>query len=381
MVTGEEEHSTRGRANSLREAMKGNLPGMKSQEVLDALDLCLECKACKTECPVGVDMARYKSEFLAQHYEATDHTPASAIFFGRIHEFARLGSIAPALATLGRKLAAPLIRAAAHVDPRRKLPTLANHTFRSEWLGRPRPRRSGTRPRVILFNDTFHNYFQPAPLRAAATVLDRAGFEVEIPRTQVCCGRPMISKGPLKEVGSYHRTLIDVLAPEIEKGAKIVGLEPSCILTLRDELPDLARDKRSKLLAENSFTIEEFLADLPDYRPGKLERRAVVHGHCHQKALVGMGPTQTVLSRVEGLDYRILDSGCCGMAGSFGYEKGHYEVSKAAGERVLFPAVREDENALIVAPGYSCRSQIADFCDGRAALHTAELLAMAEPEG
>jgi FAD/FMN-containing dehydrogenase/Fe-S oxidoreductase len=381
MVTLEEEHSTRGRANSLREAMKGNLPGMKSQEVLDALDLCLECKACKTECPVGVDMARYKSEFLAQHYEATGHTPASAFFFGRIHEFARLGSIAPALANFGSWLAAPLLRAAAHVDPRRKLPTMANHTFREEWRGRPRKRAESGRPKVMLFNDTFHNYFQPAPLRAAATVLERAGFEVEIPRRQVCCGRPMISKGLLKEVGRYHSSLLDVLTPRVEEGVKIVGLEPSCILTLRDERPDLARDSRAKILADNSFTLEEFLASLPDYRPGRLERRAVVHGHCHQKALVGMGPTQDVLSRVEGLEYRILDSGCCGMAGSFGYEKGHYEVSKAAGERVLFPAVREDEEALIVAPGYSCRSQIADFCDGRAALHTAELLAMAQPEG
>jgi Fe-S oxidoreductase len=381
MVTLEEEHSTRGRANSLREAMRGNLPGMKSEAVLEALDLCLECKACKTECPVGVDMARYKSEYLAQYYQATDHTPASAQFFGRIHDFARLGSLAPALANLGSRLAAPLIRAAAHVDPRRKLPTVANSTFRHEWDGRPRSRRSAEgRPKVILFNDTFHNYFQPAPLRAAATVLERAGFDVEIPRTQVCCGRPMISKGLLKEVGRYHRALIDVLTPEVEAGAKIVGLEPSCILTLRDELPDLARDSRAKLLATSSFTLEEFLASLPDYRPGRLERRAIVHGHCHQKALVGMRPTDDVLSRVEGLEYTILDSGCCGMAGSFGYEKGHYEVSKAAGERVLFPAVRNDEEALVVAPGFSCRSQIGDFCDGRAAIHPAELLAMAEPE-
>jgi FAD/FMN-containing dehydrogenase/Fe-S oxidoreductase len=381
MVTREEEHTTRGRANSLREAMRGHLPGMKSEEVLEALDLCLECKACKTECPVGVDMARYKSEFLAQYYQATDHTPASARFFGHIHDFARAGSIAPALANLGNRLAAPLIRAVAHIDPRRKLPELAHHTFRSEYQGRPRSRRTGHgRPKVILFNDTFHNYFEPAPLRAAVTVLERAGFDVEIPRKQVCCGRPMISKGLLKDVGRYHRTLLDVLTPEVEQGAKIVGLEPSCILTLRDELPDLARDSRSKVLANNSFTLEEFLLSLPDYRPGRLERRAIVHGHCHQKSLVGMGPTETILSRVEGLEYRVLDSGCCGMAGSFGYEKGHYDVSKGAGERVLFPAVRADEEALIVATGFSCRSQIADFCDGRPSIHTSELLAMAEPE-
>jgi Fe-S oxidoreductase len=157
-----------------------------------------------------------------------------------------------------------------------------------------------------------------------------------------------------------------------------VGLEPSCILTLRDELPDLTRDPRAKLLAENSFTLEEFLADQVDYQPGRLRASAKVHGHCHQKALIGMEPTRRVLERVEGLEFQILDSGCCGMAGSFGYEEGHYDVSKAAGERVLFPAVRGAPNDLIVAPGFSCRSQIADFCDGRPAMHTAELLAMAE---
>jgi Fe-S oxidoreductase len=231
---------------------------------------------------------------------------------------------------------------------------------------------------VILFNDTFHNYFETGPLRAAAQVLERAGFAVELPREQVCCGRPMISKGLLDDVRPYHKRLIDTLAPEVEAGAVIVGLEPSCILTLRDELPDLARGQRVKALAENSFTLEEFLADHTDFMPGRLERTATVHGHCHQKALIGMEPTRRILERVQGLDFKILDSGCCGMAGSFGYEQGHYDVSKAAGERVLFPAVRGAPDALIVAPGFSCRSQIHDFCDGREAIHTAELLALAE---
>ncbi|HEX5724151.1 MAG TPA: hypothetical protein VFX98_01725, partial [Longimicrobiaceae bacterium] len=170
-----------------------------------------------------------------------------------------------------------------------------------------------------------------------------------------------------------------VLAPEMEGGAWIVGVEPSCILTLRDELPDLARDPRATALAGASATLEEFLAGLPEWRPGRLERRALVHGHCHQKALVGMGSTTEVLSRVEGLEFTVLDSGCCGMAGSFGYERGHYEVSRACGERVLFPAVRAAAaEELVVAPGFSCRHQIADFCDGRPTLHPSELLAMAE---
>ena len=379
MVTLEEEHSTRGRANSLREAMRGNLEGMRSESVMEALDLCLACKACKTECPVGVDMARYKVEYLAQHYRATGRTPASAHFFGRIHEVARLASIAPELANLGQRVLSPLIKRASHVDPRRDLPELAPRPFRTEFEGSPRGRKRPGRRRVILFDDTFYNYYQPRPLHAAAKVLERAGMSVELPRRQVCCGRAMISKGLLDDVRPYHRKLIDVLAPEVQAGAVIVGLEPSCILTLRDELPDLARDPRAKLLAESSFTLEEFLAEQVDYRPGRLEAKAKVHGHCHQKALVGMEPTRKLLSKVEGLDFQILDTGCCGMAGSFGYEEGHYEVSKAAGERVLFPAVRGAPDALVVAPGFSCRHQIADFCDGREVLHPAELLALATP--
>ncbi len=381
MVTLEEEHSTRGRANSLREAMRGNLQGVESKAVLDALDLCLECKACKTECPVGVDMARYKSEFLAQHYRATHHTPAAAHFFGRIHDFAKAGSYLPRLANIGNRLASPLLKRVAHVDSRRSLPELAGNPFRDSWKRRRRGAREdhGDRPRAILFDDTFHNFFQPGPLSAAAVVLERAGFDVDLPRRQVCCGRASISKGLLDHAREYHRDLIDTLSPEVENGAVIVGLEPSCILTLRDELPDLNRDPRTTLIAERSFMLEELLASIPEYRPGRLERRVTVHGHCHQKAIVGMAPTADVLGRVEGLEFRMLDSGCCGMAGSFGYEEGHYEVSRACGERVLFPALRDAPDDLVVAPGFSCRTQIKDFCDGRQALHTSELLAMADP--
>ncbi|MDR0787085.1 MAG: FAD-binding oxidoreductase [Gemmatimonadota bacterium] len=383
MVTQEEESSTRGRANSLREAMRGNLPGMKSEETLEALDLCLECKACKTECPVGVDMARYKSEFLAQHYKATGKTPAPALFFGKIRDFARIGSLAPGLANFGSRIAAPVLKRLAHVDPRRSLPEVASTTFRREW-GKTAGARAGSpsgekalKGRVILLDDTFHNYFEPRPLSAAARVIGRAGYSVELPERQVCCGRSLISKGLLPEAKETLRDLVEVLAPAAEAGIPIVGVEPSCILTLRDELPDLVSGPRAKAIASQTFTFEEFLAGPAEYQPGRLERNAVVHGHCHQKALVGMEPTRKLLSRVEGLEYRILDSGCCGMAGSFGYEEGHYEVSRAAGERVLFPAVRAAED-LVVAPGFSCRSQIKDFCDGRRAIHTAELLDLAE---
>jgi FAD/FMN-containing dehydrogenase/Fe-S oxidoreductase len=377
MVTLEEEHSTRGRANALREAMRGHLPGMRSTEVLEALDLCLACKACKTECPVGVDMARYKAEFLAQHHR--EHgVDRESLFFGRVHDLARAGSLAPGLANLSNRLFGRAVKGLGGIDPRREMPSLAAEPFR-RWFRRQPRRGAAGRPAVILLDDTFHNFFQPGPLRATAAVLERAGFEVRLPRAQVCCGRAAISKGLLDHARDKQRALLETLAPEVERGTWIVGAEPSCILTLRDELPDLVRDPRAKALAGAAVTLEEFLSALPDYRPGRLERRAVVHGHCHQKAIVGMGPTTDVLSRVEGLEFTVLDSGCCGMAGSFGYEEGHYEVSRACGERVLFPAVRGAAPAdLVVAPGFSCRHQIADFCEGRPAIHTAELLAMAK---
>jgi FAD/FMN-containing dehydrogenase/Fe-S oxidoreductase len=376
MVTLEEQHSTRGRANSLREAMKGNLPGMRSHEVLEALDLCLSCKACKTECPVGVDMARYKAEFLAQHHR--EHgVDRKAQFFGRIHDVAKAASLAPGFANFGNRMLSGAIKAAGGIDPRREMPAFAPEPFR-RWFKRRKVTPGFEKPTVILFDDTFNGFFGTGPLQATVTVLERAGFTVKLPAKQVCCGRAAVSKGLLDHARDLQQTLVDVLAPEVERGATIVGIEPSCILTLRDELPDLVRDGRTKALAAASLTLEEFLAALPDYRPGRLERRAVVHGHCHQKALVGMEPTRQVLSKVEGLEFSILDSGCCGMAGSFGYEQGHYEVSQACGERVLFPAVRgAAPDDLVVAPGFSCRHQIADFCDHRRSLHTAELLAMA----
>jgi FAD/FMN-containing dehydrogenase/Fe-S oxidoreductase len=377
-VTLEEQHATRGRANALREAMRGSLPGMRSTEVLEALDLCLACKACKTECPVGVDMARYKAEYLAQHHRAHG-TPASAHFFGRVHELARAGSRGGGAARLGQRLLGGMLKKATGMDLRREMPALARTPFRRAFRKRPRSVQGG-RATLILFDDTFHNYFQPGPLHAAVQVLERAGFEVRIPRRQVCCGRAAISKGLLGHARDQQRELLEVLLPEAERGSWIVGVEPSCILTLRDELPDLLDDARTQALAGASLTLDEFLATVDDFAPGRLERRAVVHGHCHQKALVGMAPTTRVLERVEGLEFSVLDSGCCGMAGSFGYEQGHYEVSQACGERVLFPAVRKAaEEDLVVASGFSCRHQISDFCQGRPSLHLAELLAMAQP--
>jgi Fe-S oxidoreductase len=359
--------------------MTGGLDGMRSPEVLESLDLCLACKACKTECPVGVDMARYKAEFLAQHHRVAG-VDRKALFFGRIHDVARAASVAPRFANAGNRMLARMVRRFGGVDARREMPRFAAEPFR-RWFGRRSSRAAsdgGVRPRVVLFDDTFNGFFGPGPLQAATSVLERAGFDVVLPARQVCCGRAAISKGLLDHARDKQSALLEVLLPEVEAGAWIVGVEPSCILTLRDELPDLVRDPRAKTLAAAAVTLEEFLASLPDWRPGRLEGRAIVHGHCHQKALVGMEPTREVLSRVQGLSFSLLDSGCCGMAGSFGYEEGHYEVSRACGERVLFPAVRGADAAdFVVAPGFSCRHQIADFCDGRGSVSTAELLAMA----
>lgn len=379
MVTQEEQHATRGRANALREAMRGGLPGMASTEVLEALDLCLACKACRTECPVGVDMARYKAEFLAQHHRATGRVPRSAQAFGRIHELARRASAAPGVANLGSRLLGGAMKRALDVDPRRALPTFAAEPFRRWLRRRPAPAAAGDgRPVAVLLDDTFHTFFGPGPLRAAVTVLERAGFRVKVPEAQVCCGRAAVSKGLLDHARAQQTALLDALAADVAAGATVVGVEPSCILTLRDELPDLVRDPRARALAEATRTFEELLVE-SGWRPGRLARTAIVHGHCHQKALVGMKPTTELLSRVEGLDFTVLDSGCCGMAGSFGYEAGHYEVSRAIGERVLLPAVRAAApETLVIASGFSCRGQIEEFVPGARPLHLAEVLAMAE---
>ncbi|MBW3655825.1 MAG: FAD-binding oxidoreductase, partial [Gemmatimonadetes bacterium] len=265
MVTLEEQHSTRGRANALREAMTGSLPGMRSKEVLEALDLCLACKACKTECPVGVDMARYKAEFLAQHHR--EHgTDRKAQFFGRIHDVARAASVAPGFANFGNKMLSGMIKRMGGVDPRREMPTFAAEPFR-RWFRRRAQPAASDRPTVILFDDTFNGFFGTEPLKATVTVLERAGFNVQLPKQQVCCGRAAVSKGLLDHARDLQTTLLNTLAPEVERGAWIVGVEPSCILTLRDELPDLVRDPRTKSLAAASVTLEEFLASLPDWKP------------------------------------------------------------------------------------------------------------------
>ncbi len=373
MVTLEETHSTRGRANALREAMRGEiLSGLQDPRLAEAMDLCLGCKACKSECPTGVDMARLKSEFLA-HYRAANGMTIRARILGSIRRISALAAFAPGVANLAaqNRLSGRLLRAALGIHPRRSLPRWAREPFRRRFVRRG---GEGARARtVVLLDDTFNNYQEPQVLEAAASVLERAGFNVTLPARPVCCGRPLISLGFLEEARRAGRELLEVLSPAIADGVPVVGCEPSCLLTFRDELPDLAGDPRARQLAVQSRLLEEVLVEA-DYAPGELSADALVHGHCHQRALAGMEAMASLLRKVGGLSIEVLDSGCCGMAGSFGFEREHYGVSMAVGERVLLPRVRAASPAtLIVANGTSCRHQIRDGA-GREAIHLAELL-------
>ena len=381
MVTRDEMHSTRGRANALRAVLTGALPASEftGQGLHDALDLCLECKACKAECPSSVDMAKLKYEFLS-HYRRAHGTPLRDRIFADIARLNRLGS---RLAPLSNWLmAAPPSRwllSALGIHPQRRLPSFARRTF-SAWHRRHSPDpRAGTRGRVVLFHDTFMEGNHPSVGIAATRLLERAGYEVLlVPR--VCCGRPMISKGMLERAQEQARTNVELLHPYVAQGVPVVGAEPSCLLTLRDEYPDLLPgDDRAKAVAENTFMLEEFLARLAEGdgvgikfspRPGKV----LFHGHCHQKALIGTDPSVQALRLVPGVQVEALDAGCCGMAGAFGFEKEHYDLSMQIGERVLFPAVRSDPDATVVVTGVSCRQQV-EHGTGTKPLHLAEFLA------
>jgi FAD/FMN-containing dehydrogenase/Fe-S oxidoreductase len=384
MVTLDEQHSTRGRANALREAMLGELlgeggAGIGDPRLREALDLCLSCKACKRECPTGVDMARLKAEVLAAQ-RLQGGAPLHHRMYAAIGRLSAMGAAAP---WLGNGIARSgvggwLIRAAGRIHPGRSLPTLAPESFRARFArSTPRPPEPGRGQRVILLDDTFNNYQEPQVLASAADVLAAAGFEVALPATRVCCGRPFYSLGFLDRAREAGRHLLEVLGPEIDRGTLVVGCEPSCLLTFRDELPDLVSGPRSRALARQARLLEELLV-ATDFAPGRLAGQAIVHPHCHQLALAGSDALMALLRRVDGLTCELLDSGCCGMAGAFGYERDHYAVSMAIGERVLLPRVRAAAaETLLVANGTSCRHQIRDGAR-REAIHVAELLARCE---
>jgi FAD/FMN-containing dehydrogenase/Fe-S oxidoreductase len=378
MVTREEKHTTRGRAHLLFEMLQGEAIGRKGWRdpyVKEALDLCLACKGCKGDCPVSVDIATYKAEFLS-HYYARRLRPRSAYALGLFHLWARLASHAPGLANAAmenRALAGAMKRLGG-LAPERELPAFAQETFR-DWFAR-RPPRSGRRGRVVLWPDTFTNYLHPETGKSAVDVLEAAGYRVELPPRPLCCGRPLYDYGMLTFAKRQLRQIIEALRSALREGVSVVGLEPSCVAVFRDELINLfPEDEDAQRLSRQSFFLTEFLVR-EGFEPPTLPRKAIVHGHCHHKAIAKMTNEETLLAGL-GLDFEILDSGCCGLAGSFGYEADHYGISMQIGERALLPAVRAAAaDTLVVADGFSCRQQIV-HATGRRALHIAQLLQIA----
>ncbi|MGY1709449.1 FAD-binding and (Fe-S)-binding domain-containing protein [Geodermatophilus sp. SYSU D00758] len=385
MVTREEEHSTRGRARLLFEMLAGHedspiRDGWRSEAVRDALDLCLACKGCKTDCPVNVDMATYKAEFLSHHY-AGRLRPLDHFSLGWLPLVARAATRAPRLvnAVSHAPVLARIATALGGVAPEREIPQFAEETFRS-WYAARGPRGSGERGEVVLWPDTFSNSFHPSPARAAVEVLEDAGWRVVVPQEAVCCGLTWISTGQLDVAKRVLRRTIDVLRPHLQAGTPVLGLEPSCTAVFREDVAELwPGDPDVRRLREQTVTLAELLTErTPGWEPPELHRRALVQTHCHQHAVMGFDADVELMRRV-GLDVHVLDSGCCGLAGNFGYQKGHYEVSMACAERVLLPALRDaDPGDVVLADGFSCRTQIEQGdSGGRAAVHLAELLAAA----
>ncbi len=392
MVTLEEQHSTRGRAHMLFEMLQGEIigEGWRSDEVKQSLDLCLSCKACKSECPANVDMATYRAEFLSHYYDG-NRRPVHAYAFGMVDRWLRLGAVAPALANM--VLQAPgvtdIVKQLLHIAPARELPRLAPMTFR-QWAAKRGVATTGAagsvkgktsaRPAVILWVDTFNNSFHPETSRAAFDVLESAGYSIAIPGRPLCCGRPLYDFGMLDRARRYLSRIMNELAPQIEAGMPIVVLEPSCASVFRDELRNLfPEDIRAQRLSRQTVLLSEFLQSGPlPYEAPRLAARVLLHGHCHQKALMKLSHAEAVLAGT-GASIDVPDSGCCGMAGAFGFEAAKYEVSQAIGERRLLPAVRAAAaDTLIVADGFSCREQIRQ-ATGRRALHLAEALRIANP--
>ena len=426
MATREEEDSTRGRARMLFEMLSGDeLDGWRDDHVADALDLCLACKACKHECPVNVDMATYKAEFLS-HYYARRLRPRAAYAMGLIYWWARLASKAPRLvnAVAHAPLVSAIVKWMGGVAQQRTVPRFAQQTL-VDWFTKHEPLVSNERAsvrhggeasmthadaprfagetyttgsmqrgsnrnilhphgrtapfetdRVLLWPDTFNNYLESGVGQAAVTVLEHAGYRIELPPRPLCCGRPLYDWGMLTTAERLWRQVLDTLRPWIRAGVPVVGLEPSCVAAFRDELVNLLpNDDDARRLSEQTLLLSEFL-EQQRYQPPPLRTAAVVHGHCHHQSVIGMDAEIALLRRM-GVEFDQLDSGCCGMAGSFGFEAGHYEVSQRAGERVLLPTVRgAGDDTIIVTDGFSCREQIMQGTERRPA-HIAELLARA----
>jgi FAD/FMN-containing dehydrogenase/Fe-S oxidoreductase len=378
-VTREEEHSTRGRAHLLWEMTKGDViqDGWRDQHVKNSLDLCLACKGCKSDCPVGVDVATYKSEFLAHYYEGR-RRPRSAYAFGNIDIWARIASKAPRLFNLTTQL--PLLRdiskLVAGIPRERSIPAFAPQTFR-HWFSR-RERGNPQAMPVLLWPDTFNNHFLPDTAKAAVEVLESAGYRVMLPQANLCCGRPLYDWGMLDRAKNLLLKILRTLETEIKQSVPIVVLEPSCAAVFRDELLNLfPNDERAHRLSQQTFLLSEFLEHKATHFPlPKLARKALVHGHCHHKSIMRMTDEESVLRKM-GIDFQTPAPGCCGMAGSFGFEQDKYQTSLAIGELELLPAVRKaSSDCLIIANGFSCREQIRQTTN-RHALHLAEAIQMA----
>jgi FAD/FMN-containing dehydrogenase/Fe-S oxidoreductase len=384
MATREEEHSTRGRANALRAALSGFLPNTEftSKRMYEVMELCISCKACKSECPSSVDMSKIKFEFLAQYHQANG-TPLRSRLFGNIASINRLsgGLTAPLVNFM---LQNSLMRIAMDktlgISKNRAMPTFARQPFTSWYKKNYTPATTnGQKPKIVLFNDTFNTYNYPEILIAATNLFDKMGFDVVL-SDHKDCGRPAISKGLVDKARTAAEDTVATLTPFAEQGIPIIGLEPSAILTLRDEYHYLLPDNpHVDKIAELAFTFEEYIAKLAD--EGKIEldftdekRSLLLHGHCQQKALVGTAPSKQILTLPPNYTVEEADSGCCGMAGSFGYESEHYDISMKMAERSLLPAVRAaDGETIVVAAGISCREQIKHGTGVRA-LHPAEVL-------
>jgi FAD/FMN-containing dehydrogenase/Fe-S oxidoreductase len=406
MATRDEQHTTRGRARLLFEMLQGEVitDGFRSEALKDALDLCLSCKSCKSECPTGVDMAAYKAEFLARYYEGR-RRPLRSYAFGLINHWGALAEYVPWLANFITQVPpfSTVVRWALDMAPERRMPAFAPRSFRRAFLAArpesrvplaaPKPGASGPgeggspQPpapspysrRVLLWPDCSNNYFHPEIAHAAVTVLSAAGFHVDIPRERLCCGRPLYDHGMLTAARRRLVEILESLRGEIEAGTPIVGLEPSCVSVFRDELlrffPD---DPLARKLSEQTFFLTEFLVKTGTVPDARLEGLAIVHPHCHERASLCLDDDISVLKK-SGLDFTVLEAGCCGMAGAFGFERGHYAVSMQVGERVLLPAVRDAApDTFIVTNGFSCREQITQTT-GRRVWHIAELLAKSLP--
>ncbi|MCI0401713.1 MAG: FAD-binding protein [Gammaproteobacteria bacterium] len=382
MVTREERHGTRGRANLFRQvlAIPHSRSGLTEDDLREVLDLCLSCKGCKSECPANVDIARMKAEFLQQYYDQKG-TPWRTRFIGEFYRLSRIGSRAPRL--VSRLLRHPRIKHMLGLHTRRPLPELAHQRF-SSWFKRHQPDpMAGSAGALVLLDDPFTEFYEPQIGIAAVEVLERCGFKVRLSPC-LSSGRVQISQGLLRRARATVREAIGELYTYAKKGLSIVGLEPSELLTFRDEAIDLLHDdaarSKGRLVAKQCLLFEEFL--LAQAEAGRLDRAVfddlprwiLLHGHCHQKALVGIQPSVDALKMIPKTSVDVIPSGCCGMAGAFGYEAEHYELSRQIGELVLFPAVREAKpGTVIVATGTSCRHQISDET-GVYALHPAELI-------